>query len=355
MFSNLPSIFPVFPQEHWPSMDLCAERLAACWPGGCRLVQPGFRRVVSTRSRGVPWNVDRAWNRYVRYPSLARREASRAGFFHVVDHSYAHLVRALPEGRAGVYVHDLIPFEPFLNVRQSRPWWHGLIQGPVWHGLKRAAVVFCSTSAMRDRLVGLGVWPASRVVLAPLGVCQEFKAVGEREPGNYLLHVGSCVARKRMVDLLEILALVRERVPDIRLIQAGGTFTPEQQRLVARLNLQHAVEQRRNLTRDDLARLYRGARAVLLPSDSEGFGLPVIEALACGAAVVASDLPTLREAGGGAARHVGVGDHAGWADEVMSVLDHYDPQCGLDHAGQYTWSRHAEIIAGAYSEIHTTR
>jgi glycosyltransferase involved in cell wall biosynthesis len=115
------------------------------------------------------------------------------------------------------------------------------------------------------------------------------------------------------------------------------------------------VEQRRNLTRDDLARLYRGARAVLLPSDSEGFGLPVIEALACGAAVVASDLPTLREAGGGAARHVGVGDHAGWADEVMSVLDHYDPQCGLDHAGHYTWSRHAEIIAGAYSELHTTR
>ena len=354
MFSNSTTLFPVFPQEHWPSMDLCAERLAACWPGGCRLVQPGFRRVVSTRSRGVPWNVDRAWNRYVRYPSLARREASRAGFFHVVDHSYAHLVRALPAGRAGVYVHDLIPFEPFLNVRQSRPWWHGLIQGPVWDGLKRAALVFCSTSAMRDRLVGLGIWSPSRVVLAPLGVCQEFKARGEREPGNYLLHVGSCVARKRIGDLLEIMAMVRARVPGIRLIQAGGTFTVEHQRQLLRLGLHHAVEQRRNLSRDDLARLYRGARAVLLPSDSEGFGLPVIEALACGAPVVASDLPTLQEAGGGAVRHAAVGDHAGWADAVMSVMEGHQPQIGCEHAARFTWSRHAEIISGAYARLDQT-
>lgn len=351
MVSNKPTLFPVFPQEHWPSMDLCAERLAACWPGGCRVVQPGFRRMVSIRARGVPWNLDRAWNRYVRYPSLARRVASRAGFFHVVDHSYAHLVHVLPADRTGVYVHDLIPFEPFLNRTQPRPWWHRRIQGPVWDGLQKAAVVFCNTSQLRERLQSFGYWPSDRVVLAPLGLCEEYVPQGDREPGNYLLHVGSCVPRKRIDDLLEIVALLRQRCSSLRLIQAGGTFSPAHLRLISRLGLQNTVEQRHNLTRVDLARLYRGARALLLPSDNEGFGLPVIESLACGTPVVASDLPTLREAGGGAARHVGVGDHVGWADAVMSVLDGCDSRPGLEHVAGYTWTRHAEIIAHAYEQL----
>jgi len=83
----------------------------------------------------------------------------------------------------------------------------------------------------------------------------------------------------------------------------------------------------------------------------------VIEALACGAAVVASDLPTLLEAGGGAVRHAAVGDHAGWADavmSVMSVMEGHQQQIGCEHAARFTWSRHAEIISGAYARLDQT-
>ena len=332
-------------------MDLCAEMLAACWPGECKVARPSFRRVFSARDRGIVWNLDRAWNRYVRYPMRARRVASRAGFFHVVDHSYAHLALSLPAERVGVYVHDLIPFEPILNPALPRPVWHPWIFGRVWAGLRRARVVFCSTRSVWDRLTGMGIWPMERVIHAPYGVCDEFQAAGPREPGNYLLHVGSCVARKRVEDLLRVFAGVRKQVPDARLIQAGGTFTKGQRALVKSLVLEGAVEQRRDLTRDDLARLYRGARVVLMPSDNEGFGLPVIEAMACGAPVVASDLPTLREAGGGVARHVPVGDIGGFTRAVLEAMEGHDPAPGLAHAGKFTWANHAAIIHGAYSRL----
>jgi len=350
-FNERFSLLPVFPQERWASMDLCTERLAACWPGGCRVEKPGFRRIFSGRDRGVPWNLDRAWNRYVRYPSLARRAVSRAGFFHVVDHSYAHLALGLPVGRVGVYVHDLIPFEPILNPSLPRPWWHAWVFGPVWAGLRSARVVFCSTRVVWNRLAGMGVWPVGRIVQAPYGVCDEFHPHGAREGGNYLLHVGSCVARKRVDDLLRVFADVRRQQPGLRLIQAGGTFSRAQRALMGALAVEGAVEQRRDLSRDDLARLYRGARAVVMPSDNEGFGLPVIEALACGASVVASDLPSLREAGGGAARHVPVGDIGGFTRAVLEAMDRRDPGPGLAHAARFTWANHAAIIHDAYSRL----
>lgn len=345
------SLLPVYPQEHWPSMDLCAERLAASWPTDCRVMLPGFRRVFSSRNRGIPWNLDRAWNRYVRYPLHVCRKAACAGFFHVVDHSYAHLSLVLPPERVGVYVHDLIPFEPILNPSLPKPWWHIMVFGLVWNGLRRAAVLFCNSSALRDRLVMIGYWPADRIILAPLGVCEEFHPTGPREVGNYLLHVGSCVARKRVNDLLRIFEEVRKHCPGLRLIQAGGTFSPEQQAFLKSFGLVGDVEQRRGLTRNELARLYRGARVVLMPSDNEGFGLPVIEALACGAPVVASDLPTLREAGGGAARHVPVGDIHGFVQATLAAMEGHDPEAGLHHAARFTWANHAAIIHDAYSRL----
>lgn len=345
------SILPVFPQERWPSMDLCAERLAACWPGACRVEIPGFRQIISARDHGFLWNVDRAWNRYVRYPAIARRAASQPGFFHVVDHSYAHLVHSLPSKRTGVYVHDLIPFEPFLIPSVPRPWWHSWVFHRVWSGMLGAGLLFCNSVVLRDRLVRLNHWPSDRVIHAPLGVCEEFRPHGPREKGNYLLHVGSCVARKRVDDLLRVYAGVRKHHPDLVLIQAGGTFSPSQQELLKTLSLEGAVMQRRDLSRDSLARLYRGARAVVVPSENEGFGLPVIEALACGAPVVASDLPTLREAGGGAAVHVHMGDIGGFIQAVLDAMEARDATLGLAHAARFTWPNHASIIHDAYSRL----
>ena len=92
-----------------------------------------------------------------------------------------------------------------------------------------------------------------------------------------------------------------------------------------------------------------------MPSEAEGFGLPVIEALACGAAVVASDIPALREAGGPAAAFVPVRDVGAWSDLVAKLLT--NPTAAPSRAGRlawaarFSWTAHAEIITRTYHRL----
>src|SRR5262249_49053853 len=157
----------------------------------------------------------------------------------------------------------------------------------------------------------------ARLVHAPNGVAPEFQP--DARPGDlavlpeidgrlFLLHVGSCIPRKRIDVLLDLFAAVCSRRPDLRLGQVGGDWTAPQRQQIARLGVGTVVHQVRGVSRGDLAALYRRAAAVLLPSDAEGFGLPVIEGLACGTAVVASDILPLREVGGDAVAYCPVGD-----------------------------------------------
>jgi glycosyltransferase involved in cell wall biosynthesis len=149
---------------------------------------------------------------------------------------------------------------------------------------------------VRSQLERFGLIDPTRLVHVPYGVSAEFTP-GADPPNGYpfLLHVGSCIPRKRIDVLLDVFAAVRRGRPDLRLVKVGGPWAPAQKEQLGRLGLAGAVDTRNGLTRGDIAALYCAAALVLLPSVAEGFGLPVIEALACGAALVASDLPVLRE------------------------------------------------------------
>jgi glycosyltransferase involved in cell wall biosynthesis len=168
-------------------------------------------------------------------------------------------------------------------------------------------------------------------------------------------HVGTCVPRKRIDVLLDVVAAVRARLPDLRLVKVGGEWSADHRDRIARHDLAGAIVHVRNLSRGELAAVYRRAGAVLVPSEAEGFGLPAAEALACGAAVVASDLAALREAGGPAAVYAPVGDVAAWAEVVAKVLT--DPTAAppradrLVWAARFSWSAHAETIARAYHRL----
>src|SRR5205823_8930738 len=108
--------------------------------------------------------------------------------------------------------------------------------------------------------------------------------------------------------------------PDLRLIRVGGDFTGPLERRLRNLGLQTRTTALPFLDRRVLAAVYRRAALVLLPSEREGFGLPVIEAIACGTPVVASDLGCLREVGEESVTYCAVGDVEAWADAVASLI-----------------------------------
>jgi glycosyltransferase involved in cell wall biosynthesis len=109
------------------------------------------------------------------------------------------------------------------------------------------------------------------------------------------------------------------------------------------------------------------AALVLLPSQREGFGLPVVEALACGTPVICSDLPVLREVGGEAARYCRVADIEGWAETIISLLrakseaqsagtSEFDKrrELCLAQAARFSWSEYARRMVEIYQHVLRT-
>jgi glycosyltransferase involved in cell wall biosynthesis len=209
--------------------------------------------------------------------------------------------------------------------------------------LQSAAVVFHLTRAVRDEIVRHGLVDERKLVLAPPGVAAEFTPLtptfsplrGEREK-MYVLHVGSSAPRKRLDVLAAVFEKLRERFPGLELVQVGGDANV-------------------SITRGELAKLNQGAALVLLPSEREGFCLPLVEALACGAPVLASDLPVLREVAHDAASYAPVGDVARWAERAGELLERPEAaparEARIARARGFTWSAHASAVVGAYERL----
>ena len=349
------SVLPDFREEGWHSMDLCAEMLIKYAPHEykLRLSVPYYRKLLGFLPLKKAKNFDRWYNRWRVYPSHVKQLAAQPGFFHIVDHSYSHLAHFLPEGRVGIYCHDLDAFRCVLNPEQEpRSKLFRKMMACVFEGFKKARVVFCNTKATQKSILELGIWKASDVVHVPLGVAEEFSPQGDREKGHYLLHVGSCIARKRIDILLRAFAEVCKKAnyANLKLIQAGGNFSSEQRSQIQDLGLISRVEQRQNLTREDLARLYRGTNCLVITSDAEGFGLPVIEGLSCGARVVASDIPALREVGEGNICYFDTGDPNACAESILKSIE--TPSFLINGvATRWSWSHFANSIVKAYKDL----
>jgi glycosyltransferase involved in cell wall biosynthesis len=353
-----------FVEEGWPSMDLVADELvrSASELAGVdvghvrpRMLGPFSRLAPARAASYAVKNADRFSGRYLEYSLRILRERDRYERFHVVDHSYAHLALLLPAGRTGIFCHDTDAFQPLFQP--SAPSWRKALAAVLLAGLRRADVVFYSTASVRESILKHSLVPERLLVHAPYGVAREFQAAATAEDARldgrppFVLHVGSLIPRKNPEFLLRLIASLRELRPELELVQVGGAFSDAQERLVDELALRPHVRRLVGLTRHELAALYRRARAVLLPSTAEGFGLPIIEALSCAAPVVASDLPVLREVGGDAADFCPVNALAAWTDTLLGVLDAPPgarAEVRLRRAASYSWHAHAATVVAAH-------
>ncbi|PTL81893.1 glycosyltransferase family 1 protein [Vitiosangium sp. GDMCC 1.1324] len=363
--------------EGWPSMDLAGEALheqfsgplaESVWVTSVRpKLLPVARKLPVLRERRDALNMDRVLTRFLAYPARAALRTRGQDAYHVVDHTYAQLVHALPPERTGVYCHDLDAFRSLVEPeKEPRPAWFRAMAWTTLKGLQRAAVVFHGTRAVREELLRHKLVRPERLVYAPPGVSAEYGP--EPVPGDtsdevlrplggrpYVLHVGSGIPRKRVDVLFEVFAALRRQHPDLRLVQQGAALSEAQRAHVERLGIGDALLQPPKLDRATLAGLYRKARAVLVTSEAEGFGLPVIEALACGTRVVASDLPVLREVGGDTVTYAPVGDIGAWTESVQRLLESTEPDTArsqrVTRGRGYSWTNHARIILDTYHRL----
>lgn len=383
------AICPDFREEHWPSMDRVADELlhALAMPEHhgiqAESVLPLYRvragRVLSGR---VAQHIDRGLNRLFDYPGHVAATRRSFDVFHVIDHSYAQLVHRLPGRRTVVTCHDLDTFRSVLEPdREPRAPLFRAMTRHILRGLTSAAVITCDTDAVRRQLIDANLVDPARVVVVPIGVNAQFASRADAaadaratallphvpatagSPGSLdLLHVGSVVERKRIDLLLSVVAAVRHAYPTVRLLRVGGALTDAQQQQATALGIGDAIVTIPAVDDATLAALYRRAVLVLLPSDREGFGLPVIEALACGTPVVASDLPVLREVGGRAVEFAPAGAVDDWTAGVLSLLaertQHPDRWAaraarGSAWAARFSWRGFASEMAAIYREVAT--
>jgi glycosyltransferase involved in cell wall biosynthesis len=243
-------------------------------------------------------------------------------------------------------------------------------------GFCKAAAIVCDSEATRGGIRAHDLIPDCRLHVIPLGIPPEFapepvpqedadaaRLIGPPNPDPAgppdLLHVGSTIPRKRVDVLLGTLAGVRRVYPGARLIKVGGSLTAAQTRLAHDLGIADAIVVLPFLDRATLAAVYRRAALVLLPSEAEGFGLPLAEALACGVPILASDISVLREVGGTASVHAPVGDAAAWTDAALRLLagrrctDLWQARraAGFARARQFHWSDHARQLTALYRSL----
>jgi glycosyltransferase involved in cell wall biosynthesis len=175
-----------------------------------------------------------------------------------------------------------------------------------------------------------------------------------------ILHVGSTIPRKRIDLLLQAFANLKKRFGNARLLRVGGPFTGAQSKLVHQLKLDDSIAVLPFLEPPHLASVYRRATVLLQPSDSEGFGLPVVEAMACGTPVVVSDLSVLREVGGSAATYLSAGDASAWSEGISRLISdrnvnpeqwaHRRNVC-ISQANKFSWNEYVRRSAELYSAL----
>ena len=370
-------------EENWPSMDLVGDMLFqhlqrdyADLFAAARLAPPWRRRLtrVAHGSRHL-FNADRLLNRFWDYQRWLQNRKQEFDLFHVIDHSYGQLLHHLPAERTIVTCHDLDTFRSILaSQTEPRSLLFRRMMSHVLSGFQKAALVACVSQATRDELLTHDLFAPERLRVVPNGVhpsCRpEADPAADSEARRYLddgpvnpinlLHVGSTIKRKRIDVLLKTFGAVQEQFPHARLVRVGGPFTPAQWELVRSLKLEEGIIVLPHLSREVLAAIYRQSDLVLLPSEGEGFGLPVIEAMACGTPVLASDLPVLREVGGDAASYAPAADGPAWTESISSLLHERARQpdewaarkaSGLVQAAKFSWAESARKMVGLYQEV----
>ncbi len=301
-----------------------------------------------------------AYLAHARYAWALRRESVD------VLHAPHTFVPFFPGCRVVVTIYDLMSelFPEYRERVESRP--YRMFRHAVRTGRGPVIAISRTTAGDLERVWGLA---SSRIHVVYLGARSdepELPASGASQPAAldrsgtpFLLSPYNLEPRKNLRALLTAFSRVRRAHPSLRLVLFGrAAVTPEREREfqthLAELRLERAVELTGLVPDGQLQRLYRGAALFVFPSLYEGFGLPVLEAMAAGACVVARNQSAMAEVMGGAGAQVETADPDALADVMTTLLDDTARRTALGAAARarartFTLARMARETLGVYT------
>jgi glycosyltransferase involved in cell wall biosynthesis len=290
----------------------------------------------------------------------------RIDVFHGLDHLGVPLFAKV--GRYVATIHDMIPLIwPQWVTRK-----HHLVVRAAYHRLgQQADLVITPSEATKTDIVRYLQISPDRIAVIPWGCEARFQPTGDRErlgavqqryrlPTRYLLFVGTLEPRKNLTALLHAYAMLRAawHDEDLKLVVAGrtGWLYNDIFATVKTLALEQEVIFTGFVEDEDLPHLYREAQLFVFPSLYEGFGLPILEAMASGVPVVTSNAASMPEVAGDAAMLVDPRDAKAIAEAMAQVLyeDHRRDaliQKGLARAQCFTWENVAQKTLELYAAL----
>jgi glycosyltransferase involved in cell wall biosynthesis len=347
-----------------------ARALVAHWPGRFALF---YNRDRGTRSpAGLEWVPVRTvragykpWRMAVWLGHLTgvgfNRLVPGAELFHATE----HLLPPLPGLPTVLTVHDMI-FKLFPEHQKVLNYWYLNSTMPIY--CRRAdAIITVSQASKQDILDHYALDPAKITVIyeaaapefapADEGLTEEVRA-RYGLPDRYLVHVGTIEPRKNLTRLVEALQQLRDEGLRIPLVVVGGKgwLYDDFFRRLEELTVCDSVCFPGYVPAADLPLLYAAASAAVVPSLYEGFGLPLLEAMACGTPVVSSTAASLREIGDDAACYFEATDVPAMAEVIRSVWTDADRRAemrsrGLAQAARFSWDRAADETMAVYQRL----
>ena len=290
---------------------------------------------------------------------------------HIVDSDYAFGIPPWKLARTVVTCHDMMPLLLHGSIEAAFPRALGrFCYRRVLKNMARCARVVCVSEFTKrcvlehthcreervhviDQAVDASLKPLEKEGEDYQAFCLEHALAGKR----VVLHVGSCEPYKNIETLLRVFGKLAGTLgDDLVLLKVGGQFSAEQEALKADLDLDRRIRHVTGLSEEGLRRAYNAADLLLWPSHFEGFGLPVLEAMACGTPVVCSNGGSLREVAGDAACVHDPDDEDGLVASCLKILDdeEYALQArhsGLAHAARFTWDAAAQAYRDVYRQL----
>lgn len=338
-----------YPPDNQPSMRLFAEMMqsnlqrlghqAEIW-----VPEAVFGRGFKSTNAGLG-----KWmgyiDKYLLFPVSLKWRIATKGLnklnvrFHVCDHSNAMYMPYLPNDKSAITCHDVIAIRSglgYTDSNQKASLFGRLQQRWILGSLKHSKFIACVSEFTLNQLEDLvkgdsGVdqrcW---KTILNPFNA--DFKSLGKREIGmilkeagvndgtKYIMHVGSNLQRKNRKMLVSMVHELGTKWSG-NILFAGEEPDAEVLALAAKLGLTNRIVKVVKPSHNTLNALYSGCEAFVFPSYNEGFGWPLIEAQACGAPVISSNLQPMPEVSGGAALYANPDDARAFADALLSLQD----------------------------------